>query len=639
MNPLSRASKSAAFGAVLNNEPKRALVQKHETSRRYGTDTHFPPPAFRGKACDHRTMTVEDIPDASADATSPNAFEAELSKAANKVVVGTKTGYAWQEVDQIVAEELEADGLGAVATRCKKANGSGRAANVLTESNDKDIDLYLIFCKGTYDAEKFRRVAADRIRRFPKVVNVAVFTNKGTAEDPLWTIAELIHRSDQTLPTRLMNHFPTLTKDKLVEVPASAEGERTQIADAMVDQTRFADLAQGVTRSMEKVSELPDLFAKLAAQRGISLDQATVFDVLACALSSHLLLFAGPSGTGKSALARLLAEFFVPPESFAVVEARRGWLGPEDVAGYYSALTAEFAATADTETFLLLHEACQGLLDTIEGDSDSVFSPILLVEEANMSVVEAYLAPVTHGLSGTSVSTINWSLHNSAKEHTFGVTEIPIPQALQFGPWPRVFATINVDSTSPAPARKVTGRGLVVLLEPREMEVSADTAASILASAGTAENEVESFPENVLGNPSAVLKASSEQELTNLLGHLYELLNTIEYSSRFQPSRRDLNRAALYMCWYVRLCEKIHNVDALQIGKWAAQNAFLHVFLPQMAAKEFNAAVTTLIASKDLLATSGGLDLGVLQARLVRLERARTAQVFPESVDFWASLS
>lgn len=584
-------------------------------------------------------MTVEDIQDEKPDEIKPSKFEIELSKAAHKVILGTKTGYAWNEVDKIVAKELEADGQGPVATRCKKANNSGRAANVLTESNDKDIALYLVFCVGAYSAKSFRRVAVDRIRRFPKVVNVAIFMNEGTSEDPFWSIAGLVHRSDQTLPSRLMKHFPTLTEDKIIEVQATAEGElSTPLADAMVEQSRFADLALGVKRPMERVPELPGLLSKLAAQRGLNIDQATVVDVLACALSSHLLLFAGPSGTGKSALARLLAEFFVPTESLAVVEARHGWLGPEDVAGYYSALTTEFAATTDTETFLLLHNECQGLLNASE-DAASVFSPILLVEEANMSVVEAYLAPITHGLSATSVPTINWALHNSPKEHTFGVTEVPIPQVLQFGPWPRVFATINVDSTSPAPARKVTGRGLVVLLEPREMELSAETAASILASAGATENDIASIPENILGNPAAVLDTFTADDLGALLTHLNDLLGAIAEPSRFQPSRRDLNRAALYMCWYVRLCEKMTDVSPEQRGRWAAQNAFLHVFLPQMSAKEFNAAVTSLSLSSGLLAAAGGVDLGVLQPRLVRLERARKAQIFPDSVDFWASLS
>lgn len=585
-------------------------------------------------------MTVDDIQDETPDEIKPSKFEIELSEAANKVILGTRTGYAWNEVDKIVAQELSANGQEPISTRCKKANNSGRAANVLTESNDKDIALYLVFCVGAYSAKSFRRVAVDRIRRFPKVVNVAIFTNEGTSEDPFWRIAGLVHRSDQTLPTRLMKHFPTLTKDKIVEVQATVGGESsTLIADAMVEQSRFADRALGVKRSMDRVPELPDLLSELATQRGLTIDQATIVDVLACALSSHLLLFAGPSGTGKSALARLLAEFFVPAESLAVVEARRGWLGPEDVAGYYSALTTEFAATADTEAFLVLHNECQGLLDKSEDAASSVFSPILLVEEANMSVVEAYLAPITHGLSGTSVPTIDWALHSSAKEHTFGVTEIPIPQALQFGPWPRVFATINVDSTSPAPARKVTGRGLVVLLEPHEMGISTETAASILASAGATEIELARLPENVLGNPSAVLGTFTQEALGVLLTHLNDLLGAVSEPARFQPSRRDLNRAALYMCWYVRLCEKMPDVAPEQRGKWAAQNAFLHVFLPQMSAKEFNAAVTSLSLSNGLLAASGGVDLGVLQPRLVRLERARKAQIFPDSVDFWASLS
>lgn len=177
-----------------------------------------------------------------------------------------------------------------------------------------------------------------------------------------------------------------------------------------------------------------------------------------------------------------------------------------------------------------------------------------------------------------------------------------------------------------------------MLLEPHELGPPSETAASILASIGLLDVEVEHVPENVLGDPASILDNFAAKDLEVLITQLDELLKMIEGSSRFQPSRRDLNRAALYMCWYMRLSE---NVDIIveQKGKWAAQNAFLHVFLPQMSPKEFNAAVTSLVSSDELLGASGSADLGVLKPRLTRLERGRKAQVFPDSVDFWASLS
>ena len=156
-------------------------------------------------------------------------------------------------------------------------------------------------------------------------------------------------------------------------------------------------------------------------QLGIAFEEAVVIDLLASYLSSQFVLFAGPSGTGKSTAAHALQTFFAPADSRATIRARRQLLGPEDVAGYYSALGQVFVAGPDLAA-----------LDHLARPNASAPCPSLLVEEINLSAPEGYLNPMIHGFSGLSAETVEWSVFAASLE-----ARAERPSTLLFKPFPR----------------------------------------------------------------------------------------------------------------------------------------------------------------------------------------------------------
>jgi energy-coupling factor transporter ATP-binding protein EcfA2 len=582
----------------------------------------------------------------------PTAFEEAIGREADEILRIGKTGYNWTEVDKLLDDELSDDAGRHLKTRCKHAQNSGRAANVLTESMDKDFDLYLVFISAPYTVAQFVKAAQKRISRFPKVRTVAV-AEKIVGK---WRITTVIHRADDDLVDRIQGHFPLLSSQSIHTVTdLPLDGQAATDTNGHVDEEELLGRALATPTELAGLEGLPAGLTSYAAAKGVSLDLATATDVLACALASHLVLFAGPSGTGKSTIARLLASFLSRDEAIAVLEARSGWSGPEDAFGYYSSLTSQFAQTPDTPKLVALHEFAVGALAGERPDLNQAASSVLLVEEANLSPMEGYLAPVTHGLSAVSVPLVAWPLHAQRSGAADSDELLEVPPTAVLGPWPRVFATINVDANSVAPARKVTARAAVVLLEPEESWDAGAEATRLLASAMTGADmkddvtgaglsttptdgsEHAPSPVRMMGDPTTARAAFDLGQLTTVLQHFGRLLQVIGDGTPLVPSRRDAERAANYMAYFVALAGGSDDDD---VAKVAAENAVVHVILSQLPTHVFAGAVERLAADALISqpADAGGLG-GGLGRRVTRLRAATSGMLFTESMDFWAALS
>jgi energy-coupling factor transporter ATP-binding protein EcfA2 len=364
------------------------------------------------------------------------------------------------------------------------------------------------------------------------------------------------------------------------------------------------------------VSAAPQLFRDFLEQRGLVYDPQTQLDLLACALSSQFLLFAGPSGTGKSTAAGVLADFLTPRDNQAVIDARPAWTSSEDVAGQFSAFANAYLPGPATDDLIRLANRGNHV-------------PVLTVEEANLSPMEAYFGPVITAASRVAFETLPWQLHRQP----FGTT-LTTPPGVNIGGYPRIFATINIDSTAEAPAPKVSGRACVVLLEPPSIEQALGSTDAIVPPP----IQPPSTPvgAELLGDPrnawTAHLMTGPTGRFTDALAPFLKVLSDSAGQGANLVSPRDVQRCVLFMSWHVQLAEAALAAGLVSSATDAesAENAILHFVLPGLSSAQFGRAISPLVAAAS--------PDGLLARRLKKLAIDGEG-VFGLAPDFWASLS
>ena len=363
----------------------------------------------------------------------------------------------------------------------------------------------------------------------------------------------------------------------------------------------------------DAIRDLPTAFSDHLSDSGIVFDTSTQIDLLASALGSQFLLLAGPSGTGKSTAAHMLSSFFAPDERRVIIDARPGWIGQEDLLGQYSSFAESYLGTNDLDELIQV------------ANSSVASSPIVTIEEANLSPLESYLGPVITRSSSIAWSEVSFDLHRTQLGSP--------PKSLLLDKWPRFISTINVDSSAHAPAPKVAGRSCVVLLEPPTIE---EAKLSVGAISFSSQNIRTAAFFDVLGDPrlawaSAVVNGEADGMLASLESWLTLLESTAGRGSNI-VSPRSLQRSVMFIAWHYAL-SKAAGLGGMQIEpslELSSENAVLHYLLPSLTSEQFARCLLPLLES----ASAGGL----LAARLQRLLGAGEG-AFGVPPDFWASLS
>jgi hypothetical protein len=369
---------------------------------------------------------------------------------------------------------------------------------------------------------------------------------------------------------------------------------------------------------IEQITSLIEEFKKFATAYGITASDGDIHDLLAATLGSQFLLMAGPSGSGKSLIASALAAFFAKKDRRTRLEGSRFLARQEEFLGYYSHLAGQ--------QFI----AQPPLLDLLplSSSEDRKDAPVIIIEEANLSPIEGYLSALVHGLGGREAGTLDFRLHTRSDEVPTADEEVTVPSGLTLAPYPRFFATINVDADSPAPARKVASRACVILTDTPAIE-EARVSADILSQPSI--EEADGPASTILGRPSSAFARYTEsgsdvyeEALLRRGKQLSEVIGTEAVNFRAYQ------KALFYIAWYVELAGEDEPQPDSAVVAMAVDNALLHFVLPTLSAHQFAAAVEGLV---DIAPES------VLASRVERLKTVLSAQTFGPSPDFWGALS
>lgn len=435
---------------------------------------------------------------------------------------------------------------------------------------------------------------------------------------------EELHAAARDVLGLSQDEFESITLDASLPVPVLGEPEwspellgASPLGPPSVAAAPSAAI-QADDIPIESVRDLPEQFRRFLSEYGIATgSQSESIDLLAAALSSQFVIMAGPSGSGKSLMGAALAAFFAPADRRTRLESSRLLAKPQEFFGYYSHLAGEK---------FMAYEQLLALLEVAASADDS--PPMITVEEANLSPIEGYFSPLVHGLGGLQAETLPIPLHTQPQDVESQTPEFKVPSVLALRPFPRFFATINVDADSPAPARKVVSRACVILLETPSFDTALAAADSLVHPSV---DEASGPAASLIGRPSIAFDryaASGSDAYQQAIKERATLLRATLGVDVI--AHRQLQRSLMYMAWFVELVGGEEPDVGDESVEEAADNALLHFVLPSLPAAQFERALEAL---------DDGHRRGVLAQRLARLRGVVAEHQFGPPPDFWGALS
>lgn len=196
--------------------------------------------------------------------------------------------------------------------------------------------------------------------------------------------------------------------------------------------------------------------------------------------SGPLIILAGPPGSGKTSLVRLMAEFFNRDvtdaednaawnEFYHLQPVSPSWFSPEDLLGSFSILNEQFQ---DTPFLRFLTKAECHYYETGGSDNSRLFFACL--DEFNIAQPEQYLADILSKMeSPVSDGSQDRIIHLCSGEQLSRNTDLTI----ELTPNIRLFATINTDISTKTLSPKVLDRSFFLRLTPGLEELQQVTEA------------------------------------------------------------------------------------------------------------------------------------------------------------------
>jgi hypothetical protein len=311
--------------------------------------------------------------------------------------------------------------------------------------------------------------------------------------------------------------------------------------------------------------------------RGFPFEPELIARYIAAVLTKPLVILAGVSGTGKSKLAELVAEFysrdqappapstsppapgnsfvFVPakgapnPDRFALVAVRPDWIDNQSILGFVNPITTTYESTQALDLVLRAHAA-------LEATTNKASAPrfFMLLDEMNLARVEHYfsdwLACTESRRYQPDGSIIQQPvpLHRTGKalkttlNRADGLTEeMEIPPSLALPTNLIITGTVNVDETTYGFSPKVLDRAMVLEFDNVDLE-RLHSGGSGMTIGGY------SFPNDL--SPFRLATAADYGQIPDVTHQHIVAINQILEGARLHLGYRAANEMALFMAIY-----------------------------------------------------------------------------------------
>jgi hypothetical protein len=314
--------------------------------------------------------------------------------------------------------------------------------------------------------------------------------------------------------------------------------------------------------------------------RGFPFEPDLIARYIASLLAKPFVILAGVSGTGKSKLTELVAEYFTrsaqtprapapspatetpgdsfvfvaamgapDPERFALVPVRPDWTDNQSVLGFVNPITERYESTQALDLILRADEVHRQA-----SDKAAAGRHFMLLDEMNLARVEYYFSDwlaCTESRRWTADSGVKQqgvALHRSPTPmqatlttSTGGTKTYDIPASLQLPTNVVVTGTVNVDETTHGFSPKVLDRAMVIEFD--EVDLDRLRAGHTAASA----NDYR------LPDELAPFRLATREDFAALPAVVHErlkIVNGLLEGARLHFGYRAANEIALFMTFY-----------------------------------------------------------------------------------------
>lgn len=311
--------------------------------------------------------------------------------------------------------------------------------------------------------------------------------------------------------------------------------------------------------------------------RGFPFEPDLIARYLAAVLTKPLVILVGVSGTGKSKLAELVAEFysrdqaqaapgaiapatgdsfvFVPakgapnPDRFALVAVRPDWIDNQSILGFVNPITTTYESTQALDLVLRAHTALGTAADTAAAPRF-----FMLLDEMNLARVEHYFSdwlactesrryqpdgsiiqqPVPlHRTGETLKTTLNRA--DGSTEDMEVPSSLPLPTNLI------ITGTVNVDETTYGFSPKVLDRAMVLEFDDVDLERLRSGGSGVMIGGYR-------FPDDL--PPFRLAIAKDYGQIPEIAHQHIMAINQILEGARLHLGYRAANEMALFMAIY-----------------------------------------------------------------------------------------